>query len=136
MNRAWIRRLLRKGSTKWNQILLEARSERIRPGLDDKSLTSWNALMISGLVKSYRATGQAKHLEMAINCGHMIRDKMWSKERVLYRNYKKGRVSIPGFHIDYALTIEACLDLYESSMDTDWLDLARELTETCLEKFL
>ncbi|MDX2431374.1 MAG: thioredoxin domain-containing protein [Bacteroides sp.] len=125
----------KKRIDKWNDLLLEARSERIRPGLDDKSLTSWNALMISGLVKSYRATGQEGHLEMAINCGNMIRDKMWSKEKVLYRNFKEGRVSIPGFHIDYALSIEACLDLYESSMDSEWLEFARELTEASLEKF-
>ena len=119
---------------KWKQILLEARSERQRPGLDDKSLTSWNALMISGLVKSYRATGQAGHLKMALNCGNMIKDKMWRK-KVLYRNFKEGRMTIPGFHIDYALTIEAFLDLYESVMDETWLEMALELTETSMEKF-
>ncbi len=125
----------KKRVDQWNHILLDARSERVRPGLDDKSLTSWNALMISGLVKSYRATGQASHLEMAISCGNTIRDKLWSKEQVLYRNFKDDRVTIPGFHIDYALTIEASLDLYESTMDSVWLEFARELTETTLEKF-
>ena len=125
----------KKRIDQWKQILMDARSKRVRPGLDDKSLTSWNALMISGLVKSYRASGQTSHLEMAINCGQMIRDKMWSKKQVLYRNFKDGRVSIPGFHIDYALTIEACLDLYESTMDSAWLELARELTESALTKF-
>ncbi|MFO7668115.1 MAG: thioredoxin domain-containing protein [Bacteroidales bacterium] len=119
----------------WNKILLDARDKRVRPGLDDKSLTSWNALMISGLVNSFRATGQTGHLEMAKKCGNMIRDKMWSRQLVLYRNFKEGRVTIPGFHIDYALTIEACLDLYESTMEKAWLELARELTETTIEKF-
>ncbi len=120
---------------KWNNILLDARDKRVRPGLDDKSLTSWNALMISGLVQSYRASGQTGHLEMAKKCGNMIRDKMWSRQQVLYRNFKEGRVTIPGFHIDYALTIEACLDLYESTMENTWLELARELAEVTLEKF-
>jgi len=124
----------KKRINQWNRILLEARSKRIRPGLDDKSLTSWNALMISGLVKSYRAGGQTSHLEMALKCAGVIKDKMWSKQ-VLYRNYKEGRVTIPGFHIDYALSIEACLDLYESTMDKAWLKLATELTETTLDKF-
>ncbi len=64
----------------------------------------------------------------------MIKEKLWSKQ-VLYRNYKEGRVTIPGFHIDYALTIEACLDLYESTMDKAWLELALELTETSMDKF-
>ncbi len=125
----------RERINQWNQVLLKARSERIRPGLDDKSLTSWNALAISGLVKAYRATGQKDHLEMAVRCATSIRDFMWSNEKVLYRNYKNGRVTIPGFHIDYALTIEACLDLYESTMDGGWLEMARELTEVTLEKF-
>lgn len=120
---------------KWNQVLLEARSKRVRPGLDDKSLTSWNALMISGLVKAYRATGEKAHLEMAVSCATLIRDKMWSKDRVLYRNYKDGKVSIPGFHIDYALTIEAFLDLYESTMETGWLEVAHDLTEASMKKF-
>lgn len=59
---------------------------------------------------------------------------MW-KKKVLYRNFKGGRVSIPGFHIDYALTIEACIDLYESTMDSAWLELAFELTESSIKKF-
>jgi uncharacterized protein YyaL (SSP411 family) len=119
----------------WQKLLLDARSQRVRPGLDDKSLTSWNAMMISGLVKSYRASGQKKHLNMAISCATTIRDKMWNADHVLYRNYKDGRISIPGFHIDYALFIAACLDLYETSMDISWLNLAEELTESALEKF-
>jgi len=120
---------------KWNRILLEVRGERTRPGLDDKSLTSWNALMISGLVKSFRATAQREQLEMAEDCAHLIRKKMWSKEGILYRNYKDGRVSIPGFHIDYALTIEAFLDLYETTMEASWLALADELTRGAMKGF-
>ena len=125
----------KKRIASWNKLLLDARSHRVRPGLDDKSLTSWNALMISGLVKAYRAAGEAEYLEMATRCAALIRDKMWSKEQVLFRNYKAGRVTIPGFHIDYALTIEALLDLYESTMETGWLDLAQEMTEVSMKKF-
>jgi uncharacterized protein YyaL (SSP411 family) len=126
---------LRERINRWNKILLEARKERIRPGLDDKSLTSWNAMMISGLVKAYRATGDPETLEMATRCAAMIRDELWS-EGVLYRNYKEGRVTIPGFHIDYALTIEACVDLYEASLDPGWLKMAENLTRVTLIKFL
>lgn len=127
--------LLQLSIQKWNQVLLEARSKRIRPGLDDKSLTSWNALMISGLVKAFRATGEAEYLELASTCATVISEKMWSKKQGLFRNYKEGRVTIPAFHIDYALSIEAFLDLYESSADRKWLDLALELTEESLVKF-
>ena len=120
---------------KWNRLLLETRSKRIRPGLDDKSLTSWNALMISGLVKAFRATGEDEYLEMASTCATMISQKMWSREQGLFRNYKEGKITIPAFHIDYALSIEAFLDLYETGADRTWLDRAVELTEVSLEKF-
>ena len=119
----------------WNRALMKAREPRIRPGLDDKSLTSWNAMMISGLVAAYRALGDPHYLELATNCASAIREEMWDKDQVLYRNYRNGIRSIPGFHIDYALYIEACLDLFEASLDRSWLDLAADLTGVTLEKF-
>ena len=118
----------------WNRTLLEARKKRTRPGLDDKSLTSWNAMTISGLVKAYRATGRPEILEMATGCAIAIRDQLW-RDGVLYRNYKNGRSTIPGFHIDYALTVEACLDLYESGLEQEWLKMAEDLTRVTLERF-
>jgi uncharacterized protein YyaL (SSP411 family) len=72
---------------------------------------------------------------MAVNCALMIRDKLWSGDLVLYRSYKNGKRTIPGFHIDYALYTEACLDLYESSLDQGWLDLAAELTGITVDRF-
>ncbi|MFH0757735.1 MAG: thioredoxin domain-containing protein [Bacteroidota bacterium] len=119
----------------WNKILLEARSKRVRPGLDDKSLTSWNSMMISGLVTVYRATGHPKYLQLASRCAITIREKIWDGEKVLYRNYKNGRRSIPGFHIDYALYTRACLDLFETSLDASWLELASILTARTLDLF-
>lgn len=119
----------------WNNLLLEARKKRIRPGLDDKSLTSWNAMMISGLVAAYRALGESRYLELATNCASTIREKLWSNKKVLYRNFKDGKRTIPGFHIDYALFTEACLDLYEATLDQSWFDLASEMTEATMENF-
>ena len=120
----------------WNHILLKARAERIAPGLDDKSLTSWSSLMISGLIKAYRALDDPEYLELALTSAGLIRDQLWSEEQLLYRNFKDERRSIPGFHIDYALFTEACLDLYEASMDPQWLQLASELTRVTLDRFL
>jgi uncharacterized protein YyaL (SSP411 family) len=125
-----------RGKTRlWNEILLRARSRRVPPRLDDKSLTSWGSLMISGLVHAYEALGDRQYLELATSSALLIREKLWSEEKILYRNYKDGRRSIPAFHIDYALYIEACLDLYGSSLEQEWLDLAVELTETTMEHF-
>jgi uncharacterized protein YyaL (SSP411 family) len=125
----------RQTVARWNSLLLEARNGRIRPGLDDKSVTSWNALMISGLVKATRALGDPSFLEMALKCAKWISEKMWSPDKILYRSYKNGRHSIPGFLPDYAMTIEAFLELYGSSMNEDWLKLAAELTQVTMDRF-
>jgi uncharacterized protein YyaL (SSP411 family) len=119
----------------WNEILLPVRGQRAAPGLDDKSLTSWGSLMISGLVRAYAALGDEPYLEQAITSARLIQEKMWSQEKVLYRNYKEDQRSIPAFHIDYALYITACLDLYSASLDRHWLDLAMDLTDATMEKF-
>jgi len=119
----------------WNELLLKARSERIAPGLDDKSLTSWGSMMISALVQAYDALGDSVYLDLAANSAGLIREKLWTEDGILYRNYKDGRRSIPAFHIDYALYIEACLDLYSSSLEQHWLDLAIELTDATMDHF-
>lgn len=119
----------------WNDLLLEVRSKRIPPGLDDKSLTSWSSMMISALSQAYHALGNPHYLELASTSANLIREKLWTEEKVLYRNYKEGRHSIPGFHIDYALYIEACLDLYSATQKQEWLDLAITLTEVTMEQF-
>lgn len=119
----------------WNRVLLESRSQRVPPGLDDKSLTSWNSLMISGLVYAHKTLGNADYLNMALRSAELIRDQLWTTEGILYRNYKNGQRSIPGFHIDYALFVEACLDLYSACLDREWLDLALRVTEASLRLF-
>ncbi len=119
----------------WNDLLLQVRSKRIPPGLDDKSLTSWNSMMISALCQAYHALGDTHYLELASTSALLIREKLWSEEKLLYRNYKEGRHSILGFHIDYALYIEACLDLYSATLKQEWLDLAKALTEVTMEQF-
>ncbi|MFO7934067.1 MAG: thioredoxin domain-containing protein [Bacteroidales bacterium] len=121
---------------RWREILLSGRSKRNAPLLDDKSLTSWNALMISALTRAYRALGEKEYLHLALKNAILIREKLLSGEGILFRKYKNGESSIPGYHIDYALYIQACLDLYEVSMDQDWLGLAGSLTETSRNLFL
>ena len=121
---------------RWREILLSGRSKRNAPLLDDKSLTSWNALMISALTRAYRALGEKEYLHLALKNAILIREKLLSGDGVLFRKYKNGESSIPGYHIDYALYIQACLDLYEVSMDQDWLGLAGSLTETSRNLFL
>jgi len=120
---------------RWNRLLLDERRKRIPPGLDDKSLTSWNSLMISGLVKAFHALGEREYLVLATECANLIQDRCWDGEGNLMRCYKEGIASIPGFHIDYSLYAEACLELYTATLERKWLDLAVKLTSVTFERF-
>lgn len=117
-----------------NEKLFAVREQRIRPGLDDKALTSWNALMIMALVKAYQATGTKAYAEQAAQAGHFIWKQLW-KENTLYRNYKNGKASIPGFLDDYAFLIQAYTLLYQADFQEHWLEKAKLLTERVLNTF-
>ena len=121
---------------RWKSILLDARASRSAPGLDDKSLTSWSALMISGLTAAYRALGDEEYLALAVRGARLIRDRNYTPGRELLRTYKEGKSTIPAFHTDYAQLIEASLDLFEAGMEQEWLDLAQDLTGKAMDLFL
>ncbi|NND95046.1 MAG: thioredoxin domain-containing protein [Flavobacteriales bacterium] len=107
--------------------LLDVRADRIRPGLDDKVLTSWNGLMISGLVHAALAFDEDRFLDMAVKNADFI----WSKQRRgdggLNHSYKEGRSTINGYLEDYAFTAQAYIDLYQATVDESWLDKANDL---------
>ncbi|MCB0396888.1 MAG: thioredoxin domain-containing protein [Flavobacteriales bacterium] len=119
---------------KWKKRLLEARSTRARPGLDDKTLTSWNALMARGLVDAYKVLKEESYLQQAITLCEFIHNTQWNGE-LLFRNYKNGKSSIPGFLDDYALTIDAWVALYKVTLNEEWIQRANELTEYVLIHF-
>jgi uncharacterized protein YyaL (SSP411 family) len=105
-------------------LLMRERNKRIRPGLDDKTLTSWNALMLKGLVDAHRVFGKEKYLELALQNARFLKAKMTEPDGKLYRNYKNGKRSINAFLDDYANLIEAYIALYEVSFDESWLQQA------------
>jgi len=117
------------------KILFEERSKRVRPGLDDKILTSWNSLMLKGYVDAYMAFGESKFLQAAINNGEFIIDKMMSEDGKLNRNYKNGKSTINAFLDDYAFTIEAFISLYEITFDEKWIYAAKKLTDYVIAHF-
>lgn len=119
----------------WKQLLLDERSKRIRPGLDDKILASWNAMTISGLVACYKAFGQADFLELALLNARFLKGKMMNAEGKIFRSYKNGQAKIPGFLEDYAFMIEAFTALFETSGQKEWLDCAQQLTQIALQEF-
>ena len=118
-----------------NTRLFEVREKRIKPGLDDKILTSWNALMLEGYVDAYNATSNTEYLEAAIRNAEFIRTKAMEDDFRLNRNYKDGKSAINGFLDDYGLTAEALIALYQATFDEQWLNLARDLTNYALAHF-
>ncbi|MCX2738936.1 thioredoxin domain-containing protein [Pontibacter anaerobius] len=118
----------------WKQKLMEVRANRIRPGLDDKILTSWNALMLKGLADAYYTFGNKHFLELALKNAQFLL-KHLKKEDKLYHNYKEGNTTIDGFLDDYALLVRALIRLYEVTFDEQWLLEAKRLTDYTLENF-
>ena len=115
--------------------LLSARAKRVRPGTDDKILTSWNALMIMGYIDAYNALGTASYLESAKNSTTFLLKNQKQKDGRLLRNHKNGKSSINAFLDDYALTINALLKLYQVTFDEKWIAEANELATYAIEHF-
>jgi uncharacterized protein YyaL (SSP411 family) len=109
--------------------LFAEREKREKPGLDDKILTSWNGLMLSGLIEAYNALQKDSILDLALNNAHFISEKLMTKDFQLSRNFKDGKVSINGFLDDYANVIEAFIALYQASFDIQWINKAENLTK-------
>ena len=107
--------------------LLKARSERIRPGLDDKMLVAWNSLMISALVDAYSALGRIEYLESAIHAAKFILSNLRRPDNGLYHTWKNEKSQINAFLDDYAFTCEAFLKLYSVTTNESWLLEAESL---------
>jgi len=113
--------------------LLKARSNRPRPGLDDKVLTGWNAMMIKGLCDSYTALQDEELLTMVLRNidfieTHLLDDKV-------YRSFKGRRSDVEGFLEDYAFLIQAYVSLYQTTFHEEWLHKAVKWTEFVQQKF-
>lgn len=120
---------------KANNILLAARSKRVRPPLDDKVLTAWNALMLTGYVDAYRVFDEKRFLDRALDNAAFILKKQMANDGRLNRNFKDGVSSINAFLDDYAFTIEAFIALYQATFDEQWLYHARKLLDYTLVHF-
>ncbi|GAA4276961.1 thioredoxin domain-containing protein [Aquimarina mytili] len=126
---------LRKKRTHWKKVLLQQREKRSRPRLDDKTLTSWNALMLKGYIDAYKTFGQDHYLDTAIKNATFIKNNQLKEEYSLFHNYKNGKSNVNGYLEDYATVIEAFIALYETTFDPEWLDISKQLTEYTLTHF-
>ncbi len=117
------------------QILMESRSKRIRPGLDDKVLTSWNALMIAGYIDAFNALGSKPYLDKALANAEFLVSQQMQKDGRLNRNFKDGKSTINAFLDDYALTAHAFIKLYQATFDKKWLDYSEQLVSYSIAHF-
>ena len=120
---------------KAKKLLLKERQQRISPGLDDKIITSWNALMLKACVDAYTVFDQKAYLEMAINNANFISTRIKQADQRLYRSFKNGKVSINAFLDDYAFTISAFISLYQATFIEEWLEEAKQLADYAIAHF-
>jgi uncharacterized protein len=126
---------LKEKISKSKERLLTEREKRTAPALDDKVLTSWNALMIKAYLSAYKAFDEERFLDAALKNARFLKDNVISNDGFITRSYKDGKNSIPGFLDDYAFTISAFLDLYQATFDEQWLLQANDLTAYTQEHF-
>ena len=124
-----------KKKNKWTLILKKARTNKNKPSLDYKIITSWNGLMISGYVDAYKAFNDEIFKNEAIDAREFIFKKLIKRDNGLYHNYVNGASKINGYLEDYATVIQASLDLYEITLEQIWLERALELSEYVTENF-
>ncbi|MBE8722284.1 thioredoxin domain-containing protein [Sphingobacterium pedocola] len=114
--------------------LLSYRAKRVRPGLDDKQLTTWNALLLKGLVDAYRVFDEDRYLNLALGIGHFIGNNCMENDALLHQPADHNR-KINGFLDDYAFTIEGYISLYEATFDEYWLLEGKALADLAISFF-
>jgi hypothetical protein len=114
--------------------LLAVRDKRVRPGLDDKILTSWNGLMISALAQGYQVLGETRYRDAAERAARFLLTDM-RKDGKLLRTHRNGESRLLGYLDDYAFTTLGLIDLYEATFDERWLNAADELAHGMIDRF-
>jgi uncharacterized protein YyaL (SSP411 family) len=118
-----------------NKILLNKREKRIKPGLDNKILSSWNALMMKGYLDAFRAFDENIFLEKALLNADFLTNKVINPDYKLWRNFKNDSATINGFLDDYAFSIESFIAMYQATFDEKWIWLSKNLCDYTIEHF-
>ena len=116
------------------QRLFAAREGRVKPGRDEKILTCWNGLMLSGFAEAYRVLGDPHYLAIARRNAEFILTRLFRNGRLL-RSYKDGQARFNAYLDDYAAFATALLDLYEASSERPYLDHAVAVSQVLLDRF-
>ncbi|MFA6541259.1 MAG: thioredoxin domain-containing protein, partial [Bacteroidota bacterium] len=116
--------------------LLTARTNRPRPQLDDKVLTSWNGLMIGACARASRVLGNADYYTAALKAAEFIRRHLYDTEtKSLMRRFREGEAKFEAHLDDYAFLVSGILDLYDATFDYRWIEFAADLSGTMIALF-
>jgi uncharacterized protein YyaL (SSP411 family) len=115
--------------------LYGARATRVRPGLDDKRLCSWNALMISALAEAGAALARPDYVQAAVDCAEFVLGSLRNPDGRLLRTWKDGRAHIEAYLEDHAFLLEALLTLYEATFEPRWYHEAVALADAIVGRF-
>jgi len=124
--------------TRIREALLLARAKRVRPALDDKRLTSWNALMVCALAEAGAALGGEggnRYLQAAVACAEFLQRDMRDARGRLLRTYNDGRAKLDGYLEDHAFLLEALIALFEATCEERWFHQATALADEMIERF-
>ncbi|MBS1637703.1 MAG: thioredoxin domain-containing protein [Bacteroidetes bacterium] len=126
---------LRRKMQHCRERLLTERNKRVRPELDDKTLTSWNALMCKAFADAYLVFGNTHYRDIALRNAAFLRKNVVQPDGSLYHAWKNGKATIQGFLEDYAFMTDTWLMLYVITHDEQWLQEARKWTDYSIEHF-
>ncbi|MCH8292645.1 thioredoxin domain-containing protein [Candidatus Poribacteria bacterium] len=121
--------------TEGKQKLFEVREKRVKPGLDDKILTSWNGLMIKGAAMGYQILGDERYLKAAEKSADFLLTELSQKNGLLLRTHRAGVSHLNAYLEDYSYFIAGLIALYEASFNFKWLKEAERLTQIMIEQF-
>jgi uncharacterized protein len=117
------------------QRLYDTRAKRVPPGLDDKRLAAWNALMLGALAEAGAVLGREDYLDAARGCAEFILRDLSDDAGRLLRTYKDGEGRLNAYLEDHAFLLEALLTLYEATFEPRWFEQARALADTTIARF-
>ena len=117
-----------------NRLLAE-RSQRPQPARDDKAIAAWNGLALSALAESGRRLSSGELLQAAMRLGDFLLDELSTPDGRLFRTWRNGRASIPGYLEDYADVAHGLIELHVATGDLRWLEEANRLARLAVELF-
>ena len=127
--------IFKQAIDKFREKVYSARNRHTKPGVDDKIITSWNALTIKAYTDAYKATTKPEYLDTALKCALFIKQNMLNSNGELKRIYKDGKITVNAFLDDYANIVDAFISLYEVTFDKKWIDSAHKINEYSIKHF-